>query len=253
MKNPPNAPLKRGDFFLNTNQKFNKFNFKKYTSIFLTPLLLLLIFSYQSIKTAKIGHPTSDLAANMLLVDKIYQHGYLLFGNYSRFDFNHPGPFSYYLFFLFEHVFKLFDFTRWQSWILTTILRNGCLISIASLLFSKYLKTENSSTKSIFNSLIFQLIFIGLLNTDLISIWPPHFLITTFLVFVLAITLYWRDNDFLWLVMLSGLILIGDYVTQGPIILPVISRPRTYESRDKQNMCDRLFKYNAVTVHHLYC
>jgi len=40
--------------------------------------------------------PSGDAAADMLLVDRA-NHDWLLTGHYSRFDFNHPGPFFLYL------------------------------------------------------------------------------------------------------------------------------------------------------------
>jgi len=40
--------------------------------------------------------PISDFAADLLLERKIDDHGYLLTGHYSRFKFNHPGPFFFY-------------------------------------------------------------------------------------------------------------------------------------------------------------
>ena len=38
-------------------------------------------------------YPGGDLAADMLLVNKIDDEGFLLTGQYSRYKFNHPGPF----------------------------------------------------------------------------------------------------------------------------------------------------------------
>ncbi len=216
-----------------------------YIFIFLLPLILLFLLSYQTIVAAGAGQPTSDLASNMLLVNKIYQHGYLLFGNYSRFGFNHPGPFSFYLFFFGENIFTLFDFTRWQSWIITIVLRNAFMISVASILFSQYIR----KSIRIFDVLLFQIIFIAVLNVDLFSTWPPHIVIATFLVFILSLSLYFRDNEFLWLTILTGLILISDYVTQGPIISPVILFVLLYNIwYKKRPLFERHFRRNIVSI-----
>ena len=58
-------------------------------------LAAILVTHNWPVLTAEIL-PSGDAAADMLLVDRA-NHDWLLTGHYSRFDFNHPGPFFLYL------------------------------------------------------------------------------------------------------------------------------------------------------------
>lgn len=63
--------------------------------------LLLIGLSWYSLIAG--GVPALDFAADMLLSNRIRDEGVLLVGQYSRYEFNHPGPFWFY----YNHLFEL--------------------------------------------------------------------------------------------------------------------------------------------------
>jgi hypothetical protein len=69
----------------------------KFTFIFLlvvVPLYLVILWHNWNILVSDIV-PYGDNALDMLLIERV-QHDWLLTGHYSRFEFNHPGPFFLY-------------------------------------------------------------------------------------------------------------------------------------------------------------
>jgi hypothetical protein len=100
-------------------------------------LAVLAVFSWIAapVLIARVT-PMGDYAGDMLLTNKIRDEGVLLTGHYSRWGFNHPGPFWFYYNYLIERLFSWIHVSRFQLWMLGSVIANSLFIAFSSLAFS---------------------------------------------------------------------------------------------------------------------
>ncbi len=164
--------------------------------------------------------PAADLAADMLLANRISDEGYLLVGHYSRWQFNHPGPFWFYYNHLAEFLFQHFVSSRYQAWYLGSILINSIFITFSSVSLSKFFLDKVDFKYCI----VFTILFIGFVGGEVAGLWMPNRLITPYLAF-LACILHILSGGFRYISYAAFLccILIHGYATMPFFTLPLLA------------------------------
>ncbi|MBL4865133.1 MAG: hypothetical protein JKY67_02005 [Pseudomonadales bacterium] len=163
--------------------------------------------------------PHGDFAADMLVMDKIGDNGYLLTGHYSRFQFNHPGPFFFYVAYLFDKILVLPVTSPSMGVFVSILTLNGIFMLLAVVLvmklFSKRLKFWPMLTSV--------LIVIGYMQHDLHSAWMPYRIILPYLAFIVSLVLLAR-REFIYfpLACLLASILVHGYVSMVILALPLV-------------------------------
>jgi len=170
-------------------------------------------------------HPVSDFAADMLLEGQIDHGDVLLTGHYSRFHFNHPGPF----FFYYHHlVHRLLDWTTLSataSWTLATLFLNVLFIAVSALLACRLL----GEPVALLPLFVFTAISVSLVQTDLLVNWMPYQLVAPYMAFVLTSALIAQRRYRYWpLAIALASILIHGYVTLIVLTLPVLAAAALY-------------------------
>lgn len=148
---------------------------------------LLLLISYLVYKPfiTKPKFPRGDLAANMLLTEKIKDDGFLLTGHYSRFGFNHLGPFFFYWLHFAEKIPMHFGIDKEGSWIIAGILLKILFSLLGGFLALKGMRKPINFTPLFVFSLVSLIIF-DPLNMD---VWPANLLPHAFLAFFFSLIL----------------------------------------------------------------
>lgn len=164
--------------------------------------------------------PTADLAADMLLANRISDEGYLLVGHYSRWQFNHPGPFWFYYNHLAEFLFQHFFSSRYQAWYLGSIIINSIFITFSSVSLSKYFLGKVDFKYCI----AFTILFIGFVGGEVAGLWMPNRLIAPYLAFLVCI-LHIFSGGFRYISYATFLccILIHGYATMPFFTLPLLA------------------------------
>jgi hypothetical protein len=90
--------------------------------------VLILLFLAGNHISAQVP-PGGDLAADILLANQITEKGYLLTGHYSRFGVDHPGPFFFYIYHLFEILLPHAILSRCGIWALATAILNALFLA----------------------------------------------------------------------------------------------------------------------------
>lgn len=164
-------------------------------------------------------YPVGDIAADMLLTNRISDEGYLLVGHYSRWEFNHPGPFFIYINWFSEILFGWLSISREQTWQLGSIFLNTTFLVYFAFSFSKYLEVKY---KNIFSCLLI-LITIGYIGLDIVSLWMPSRLLTPYLVFIVSL-LHLSRGNFKYLIPASFCtgILVHGYATMPFFTIPLL-------------------------------
>ncbi|WP_159718942.1 hypothetical protein [Geminicoccus flavidas] len=130
--------------------------------------------------------PHSDVAADMLLIERA-QHDWLLIGHYSRFGFNHPGPFFLYLRYLAEvlsgHAFP----SPYSAHLLAIIAINSIFVGIAATTVAALLDTRRGTAVIVAATTVLVLLVqdngVGILAHP----WIPFQLVAPFLAFILLL------------------------------------------------------------------
>ena len=163
--------------------------------------------------------PEGDMAADMLLVDLIRDQGYLLVGHYSRWGFNHPGPFWFYLSYFFEQLLAFSPLWRYQIWFSCNLLVTAILISGAAIALSFYFFRKINIGFALF----FAATAMGFLGLEVTWLWMPWRIVLPYLCFALTI-LYLLEGARLAIpisVFLTG-ILIHGYITMPLFTVPFL-------------------------------
>ena len=183
-------------------------------------LLVASLMAYQHLYA--IGNhltPDGDLAADMLLVDLIRDPGYLLVGHYSRWGFNHPGPFWFYLTYLFEQLLSFSSLWRYQIWFLCNLLFNDFLISAAAIALSRYLFKKINFGFTLF----FAATLIGFFGLQITWLWMPWRIVLPYLCFLLSL-LHLAEGSrsaILYSALFTG-VLIHGYITMPLFTVPFL-------------------------------
>lgn len=163
---------------------------------------------------------SGDTAADMLLTNQIGANGWLLVGHYSRWDFNHPGPFWFYYNYLFEYLLGGLPLSRLQVWLIGSLVLNAALVvfsaTAASLYFHQRIQAGFTA--------VFALALVGVLGAELVDTWMPNRLIAPYLAFLLCV-LHLREghSGYLPLAALLTAVLIHGYATLPLFTLPLLA------------------------------
>ena len=175
-----------------------------------------------------------DSAVNALQIDNA-KHGTEIYGNYSRFHFNHPGPVLYYLYAAGELVLRdwlgVVPSPHNAHLLASLLVQVGCFALALALL------------NAWFDSWLFlgAALLAGLWHFSHVpgafnSIWPPHVLVMPFLCFITAASSFaaGRTRDLAVMVVMGG-ILCHSHVAQPLFVggLGVLAA-FLYRRREKQ-------------------
>ncbi len=189
--------------------------------LFFTLISIIVYFSFYFREVLGTTYPYGDLASDFLLRDTIY-HDVLLTGHYSRFGFNHPGSFFFYVDFIFEQIFSLFHLGQYNSFLLSSIILNSFFISIVILLILNLFEVEK---RVIYGLFIFLLLFA--LSYQFLPVderfHNPSKLILPYMIFVLTTPFIMsRDYRYLPLAFVMMGIVIHGYVVMPLMTIPII-------------------------------
>lgn len=196
---------------------------KKILNIFIVFFFTFLTISVYAGKSLTSNvYPSGDTAADMLLANKIHKDGILLTGHYSRFEFNHPGPFFFYYNTLFEWLFKKVGICRNAIWVWATIFLNSVLLSFSALVLNSLIEGKTKLPITF----IFLILFITTLRDLLASIWIPYRLIIPYIAFIVCSIAVSRSR----LSMFPFLCLFSGILIHGYVIMPIFTLPIAFMS-----------------------
>lgn len=165
-------------------------------------------------------HPVLDYAADMLWANAIRDHGFLLVGHYSRFDFNHPGPFWLYWSTAWEYLLGATSLSRFQIWVIGSLAINSLVLVFSGWALSQYLYGAYKARVSI----ILFMITLLLAGGQVFGLWMPLRLITTYIALMVILLHLWQGNvHYLPALGIFGGMLLHGYVTTPAAIFPVVS------------------------------
>lgn len=160
-----------------------------------------------------------DQAADMLITNQISERGYLLVGHYSRWGFNHPGPFWLYYSRIFELILNWTKLSREQIWQIASL----CFSAICIVFFSITLSFLFLNKFSLTYATIISLFFISFVGHILSDFWMPYRLIAPYAAFLVCVFQISQSNiKYLIPAVLLTCILIHGYVTMPIFTLPFI-------------------------------
>jgi hypothetical protein len=164
---------------------------------------------------------TGDLAANSLQINRA-AHLLEIYGNYSRFQFHHPGPAFFYVYAAGETVF--FNLLH-----LVPAPHNGQLLA-GAVLQSAFLAAAIAviarfavPNRGLFvaSAIAVALVHFQLAGNPETSLWPPDQLVLPFACFVVvAISVAWG-----WIGLLPVLVLCGGFLVHGHVAQPLYVVP----------------------------
>jgi hypothetical protein len=173
----------------------------------------LIILGNREIVFQRDVHELSDFAVNALQIERAKHFGEL-YGNYSRFHFNHPGPAFFYVYAFGERLWL--DALGavpgpYNAHLLTGILLQTGFFVLALLILSELLGRR----RVIALGLLIGAFHFGAAGHTFASIWPPEVLIMPFLAFLAAAAAVatGRWSRLPWLV-LAGSFLVHGHVAQ---------------------------------------
>lgn len=158
-------------------------------------------------KTPLLEH--GDAAVNALQIDNA-RHGSEIYGNYSRFQFNHPGPAFFYTYAAGEIVLK--DWlglvpTPHNAHLLASLFVQTCCFALAVGLVHCWI----GSWTFVALALLGGVWHFSLARFAFTSIWPPHVLLMPFLAFIASACSFaaGRRWDLLLMVLTGGFLFHG--------------------------------------------
>jgi hypothetical protein len=165
-------------------------------------------------------HPVLDYAADMLWADAIRDQGFLLVGHYSRFDFNHPGPFWLYWSTAWEYLLRATSLSRFQIWVIGSLVINSLILFFSGWALSQYLYGAYKARVPI----ILFMATLLLAGGQIFGLWMPLRLISTYIALMVTLLHLLRGNvHYLPALGLFGGMLLHGYVTTPLVIFPVVS------------------------------
>jgi hypothetical protein len=185
---------------------------------FLFSAVVLSLYARQYFSLEEI-YPWGDDATDMLLANKIQSDGYLLTGQYSRFGFNHPGPFFFYITYITEKIFSKFIPNTYGTWVFGLILLNSFFLAISSVLI--FVQYDINSYLIIFKNLLFVSIACFFFKDIAISTWPPNKIVIPFLAFLATLPLI-SERKFSYLPLS---ILLASIIFHGRVDSPIFTIP----------------------------
>lgn len=165
------------------------------------------------------GPVLGDFAADMLHGNRIRDEGMLLVGHYSRYEFNHPGPFWFY----YNHVVEILlngqGLERLQIWNAGQLLLAALLTAFTACGLSLLLLGRVYFAPS----LLALLVLIGFAGNSLINLWMPYRLIAPYAAFLVSCALIAQGRLRLaFVATFLACILIHGYATMPLFTLPFL-------------------------------
>jgi hypothetical protein len=164
---------------------------------------------------------SGDIAANSLEVDEA-KLGRLIYGNYSRWHFHHPGPVFFYLYaggeYLFHDLLRIVP-TAYNAQLLA-------LLIISSTFFAATINTVVRRSRSCWilpcALLLAVLHFSNEGSEAFLNNWPPFVLVTPFMCFLTAAaSVAMGYGSDLILMVVAGSFLVHGHVAQALFVLPI--------------------------------
>jgi hypothetical protein len=150
-----------------------------------------------------------DIAVNALQVDNA-KHFRELYGNYSRFEFNHPGPAFFYMYAAGEWL--LHDLLQvvpspGNAHLLTSMFVQCFFFALALGLIA----THVPGRLWLGLTMLAAALYFGAMQTPFMSIWPPHVLLMPFLAFLVGCCSLasGRTASLPWVVLAGGFLFHG--------------------------------------------
>lgn len=175
--------------------------------------MLVLAYANHAFFFVTLWHENGDFAVNALQIERA-KHFHELYGNYSRFHFNHPGPVFFYAYALGELVlYDLFLFvpTPHSAHSLAGLMLQAAFFAGALSIAHRWVR----SPWFIPLALLVGALHFGLARDTFTSIWPPHVLVMPFLCFLIACASTASGRaEHLPFATLSGCFLVHGYVAQ---------------------------------------
>lgn len=195
-----------------------------YPSLFLVvfiPLFALLNVSNRELLFQVPAYEEGDNAANALQIHRA-KSGTELYGNYSRFSFNHPGPGFFYAYALAEVIlydeFKIVPMPRNAHLWMALLMQCG--------FFSAALALAAAATRNpavvIGLSMVIGAWHFGRIEGTFFDNWPPHVLLMPFLCLLVsaAVVSLGRGEGLLTFV-LSACFLVHGHIAQPLFVIPI--------------------------------
>jgi hypothetical protein len=152
---------------------------------------------------------SGDIAVNALQVDNA-KHFREIYGNYSRFEFNHPGPAFFYLYAAGEWL--LHDLLHvvpspGNAHLLASMFGQSFFFALALALIAAHVPGRLWLGVAALGAAL----HFGPLQSPFMSIWPPHVLLMPFLCFVVACASFacGRISHLPWVVLAGGFLFHG--------------------------------------------
>jgi hypothetical protein len=166
-------------------------------------------------------HEVGDLAANALQVARAKEFAEI-YGNYSRFNFHHPGPAFFYVYAAGEVLFH--DVIP-----LSAAAHNAHLLAAAALQASflaagiSVLARYAAPNRSLFVALAFgiALLHFGLVAHPQLSIWSPNAIVWPFATFLIVAAALATG----WITVLPLMVICGGFLVHGHVAQPLFVLP----------------------------
>lgn len=218
--------------------------------VFTAITILLAVYGIAEVHTYIFGPAyleTGDYAANALqIIDAGHFHD--IYGNYSRWGFNHPGPFFFYAYSfgetLFLHWFKLVQSPDQAHVLIGIIIQSACLAWAAA---------EFARLTRFINIVVFVAVAAFVLphtQVALSSIWPPHVLFGPYFALIVScVSLGLGNARALIAAVLMTCILCHGHVAQPLMTIPILGVALICYVRHTQSASGRLVQtFFAIRV-----
>jgi len=160
-------------------------------------------------------HETGDIAANALQIDRC-KDGVEIYGNYSRFRFNHPGPAFFYVYAAGEIL--LYDWFALvpapnNAHTIAAITLQAFFFSLAVAMFRRHLRPGLFVPLA----LLLAVVHFGFAQFAIRSLWAPHAPLMPFLCFFVACCSVARGHA----AHLPAVVLAGGFLVHGHVAQPL--------------------------------
>lgn len=183
-------------------------------------VFLALAVSHRTLLFVEPWHEHSDYAVDAIQIERA-RHFQEIHGNYSRFDFRHPGPAFYYVYAigeqLFYHWLHLVP-SRYNAHVLSGLILQCLFFGFSLTIVDRWVR------RPLFIPLALLLftIHLSLAGNAFISTWPPRVLLMPFLCFVVGASSVAAGSLIdLPITVLAGCFLVHGHVAQPLYVLPI--------------------------------
>lgn len=189
---------------------------------------------------------TGDIAANALqIIDASHFHD--IYGNYSRWGFNHPGPFFFYAYSFGETIFldwfKVVQSPD-QAHVLTGIIIQSICFAWAAAEFARLTRFINVFVFAVVTVFVFPHTL-----TALSSIWPPHVLLGPYFALIISCaSLSLGNARALVAAVLMTCILCHGHVAQPLITMPMLGLALICYVRHTQSASGRFMQATSQAL-----